>query len=259
VTLKATGMSDRIQYWLLRRLYPSDPDHLTGNAYVGRSKLKALLGDDIFGRLRGKTAVDFGCGYGDQTIELAQNGVGMAVGLDVRDSVLESARNKSRGLKNITFTKPEDLKPRYEFADAIISLDAFEHFEDVPGVLREMHALLKPGGMLLASFGPPWKHPLGGHAFSPFPWAHLLLSEAALCQWYSETKNTRVSRFGDVSGGLNQMTVAHFEALAHSSSFETVRITPVPIRKLRRLHSRLTREYTTAVVTCELRKSGGNP
>lgn len=131
----------------------------------------------------------------------------------------------------------------------------FEHFEeDVAAVLNEMYALLKPGGALLSSFGPPWKHPLGEDSFSPFPWAHLLLREDALCQWYSETKKTRQLRSKDVTGGLNQMTIARFESLVRSSFFEEARIALVPIRKLRKLHCRLTREYTTSVIACELHK-----
>ena len=65
--------------------------------------------------------------------------------------------------------------------DAIVSIDAFEHFSNPASALKTMHAMLNPGGRVYVSFGPTWYHPLGGHLFSVFPWAHLLFSETALC------------------------------------------------------------------------------
>jgi SAM-dependent methyltransferase len=226
---------------------------LSGNAYRGRSKLKALLGEDIFEKLAGKTVVDFGCGYGDQTVELAQQGAGLAIGIDIRQEVLEEAHRKARSLANIEFRNAASFAAR-DFADFVLSIDAFEHFDHPEHVLRQIHSLLKPNGRLLISFGPPWLHPLGGHAFSVFPWSHKLLSEVALCRWHNAVKDTRLSRFEDVSGGLNRMTVAKFEYLARCSPFREISVTPIPIRRLRRLHGWVTREFTTAVVRAELRK-----
>jgi ubiquinone/menaquinone biosynthesis C-methylase UbiE len=53
----------------------------------------------------------------------------------------------------------------------------FEHFTEPKLALDAMYRLLRPGGTLVASFGPTWYHPLGGHLFSVFPWAHLIFSE----------------------------------------------------------------------------------
>ena len=72
---------------------------------------------------------------------------------------------------------------------------------------------LQPGGEVLVSFGPTWYHPLGGHLFSVFPWAHLIFSEKALISWRSAFKTDGATRFSEVAGGLNQMTIAKFEAL----------------------------------------------
>jgi len=82
--------------------------------------------------------------------------------------------------------------------DAIISLDGFEHFDDPGAVLQTMHDLLKPGGTVYASFGPTWYHPLGGHLFSVFPWAHLIFSEKALLRWRSDLRSDGATRFGEV-------------------------------------------------------------
>lgn len=241
-----------LEYRVLCWAYSHDPDRLTGNAYQNRSKLETLLGADLFQHTRGKTIIDFGCGYGDQTIELARNGAQLAIGLDIREEVLNAARAKASGIPNTRFLTPQQC-PR-ESADVVISLDSFEHFESPAAALRLMHDLLRPGGVLLASFGPPWKHPIGGHSFSVFPWSHLLVNEKALVGWYNLVKNKAVSRFEEVSGGLNRMTIARFEGLVRASDFREALITPVPIRKLRHLHNPLTREFTTAVVKCKLTK-----
>jgi SAM-dependent methyltransferase len=241
-----------LEYRLLCWAYPHDPDHLSGTAYQNRSKLETLLGSDLFQQTRGKTVIDFGCGYGDQTVELARNGAKLAIGLDIREEVLNVARAKTGGISNIQFLTPQQC-PR-ESADIVISLDSFEHFADPSSALTLMHHLLRLGGVLLTSFGPPWKHPLGGHTFSAFPWAHLLLSEQALVGWYNRIKNKTISSFEEVSGGLNRMTIAKFEALVRAGNFREASITPVPIRKLRRFHNALTREFATAVIKCKLTK-----
>jgi hypothetical protein len=57
-----------------------------------------------------------------------------------------------------------------------------------------------------------------------------------------------------VAGGLNQISVAKFEALVAASPFKFAALDLVPIKKLRRLHNSLTREFTTAVVRCRLVK-----
>lgn len=240
------------EFLLLRWVYSNDPDHLSGNAYQGRSKLEALLGADLFHKIRGKTVIDFGCGYGEQSIELAKRGAKLVIGLDIREEVLEVARAKASGLRNVRFVTPQQCPPGS--ADFVISLDSFEHFENPSAALDLINGLLRPGGKLLSSFGPPWKHPFGGHTFSAFPWAHLLLNESALVGWYNHVKEGAISRFEEVSGGLNRMTVAKFEELVRASKFRQASIDPVPIRKLRLLHNVLTREFTTAVVKCQLTK-----
>ncbi len=106
----------------------------------------------------------------------------------------------------------------------------------------------------MISFGPTWYHPLGGHLFSVFPWAHLLFSERALLRWRSGFRSDGATRFREVEGGLNQMTIRRFEKIVEMSPFRFVEFEAVPIRKLRLFHNRLTREFTSAIVRCRLAK-----
>ncbi len=241
-----------LQYWMLKKAYPKSPDLLNEQVYAGRSKLADLLGEELVNRIAGKTVIDFGCGVGTQAVEMAQRGATRVIGLDIRENELEIARQKAidAGVQQNCVFAVTTLEP----ADIIVTLDAFEHFGDPAEILRIMSSLLQPGGELIFSFGPTWYHPLGGHLFSVFPWSHILFSEKALLRWRSTFKDDHATRFGEVSGGLNQITIGRFEKFIEASPFRLVRLECIPIRKLRSLHNRVTREFTTAVVRGQLVK-----
>ena len=241
-----------IQYRLLKRISPGPPHSESACAYEGKSKLAILMGNEFFTKIAGKVVIDFGCGEGAEAVEMAAKGARRVIGLDIREEVLRVAREKAlaAGVQDIcVFTSSTN-----ELADFVISVDAFEHFADPAAILRLMDTLLEPAGEVLASFGPTWYHPLGGHGFSVFPWAHVIFSEKALIRWRSTFKTDGATRFSEVAGGLNQMTIARFQRLVAASPFKFATLELVPIRKLRPLHNRLTREFTTSIVRCRLVK-----
>jgi SAM-dependent methyltransferase len=131
----------------------------------------------------------------------------------------------------------------------IISLDSFEHFQDPVGVLQTMHRILKPGGVVLAAFGPPWCHPYGGHLFSVFPWAHLVFSEDAMVTWRTGLPG-KERKTSLLDAGINRMTVAKFQRLIASSPFQFRSFEAVPI--WRRRWPAWSREFTTSIVRCRL-------
>ncbi len=210
------------------------------------------MGPDFFSKIVGKVVIDFGCGEGVDAVEMAGKGAKRVIGVDIREDMLRSARENaiSAGVQDrCSFASLSD-----ELADIVVSVDAFEHFADPADVLRIMCALLRTEGEVVISFGPTWYHPLGGHLFSVFPWAHLVFSEKALIRWRSTFKTDGATRFSEVAGGLNKMTVARFEKLVADSPLKFASLELVPIRKVRSLHTRFTREFTTAVVRCRLVK-----
>lgn len=245
---------DRLQVQILKRISPGEPNVCSGEVYRNKSKLRILLGEAAVNSLPGKVVIDFGCGEGMEAIEIAKAGAARVIGIDIRESILQVARRNAAqaGVPEslCSFAQKTD-----QLADAIVSIDAFEHFEDPGLILKLMHGLLKPGGECLISFGPTWYHPLGGHLFSVFPWAHLVFSERAMIQWRSAFKTDGATRFCEVEGGLNQMTIRRFEKIVAASPFQGAgTIETVPIRKLRPLHNPLTREFTSALVRCRLVK-----
>jgi hypothetical protein len=50
------------------------------------------------------------------------------------------------------------------------------------------------------------------------------------------------------------MTVGRFVHLARTSRFQVEHLELVPIRRLKRVHGRLTREFFTSIIRCKLRK-----
>ena len=173
-------------------------------------------------------------------------------GLDILEDDLEIGRRRAinAGVADRVSFGTECHEP----VDAIVSLDAFEHFEDPASILELMHTLLKPGGRIHASFGPTWFHPYGGHLFSIFPHSHLIFTERSLIRWRSDFKTDGTTRFHEVAGGLNKMTIGRFERLVEQSPLHCEELVTVPIRKLRPLANRWTREFTTAVVRARLVK-----
>jgi SAM-dependent methyltransferase len=215
-------------------------------SYKAATKLETLFGPSIWSDIKDKIVLDLGCGDGMESLEMARRGARHVFGLDIQEQQLMTARTQALGIDNCTFVQRFTSR-----ADLIVSVDSFEHFCRPDLVLRDMATILVPGGKVLVSFGPPWYHPKGGH-FQLFPWAHLLLKESALMTWRSRWKTDGATRFEEVAGGLNQMSVGKFERLVADSPLKLADFETVPIRAVRWLHCRLTRELFTSVVRCTL-------
>ncbi len=217
-------------------------------AYIGRSKLEVLLGPRIWDQTRDKDVLDFGCGPGEEVVEIAEHGARHVAGIDLRQKWLElgAQHAAARGVADRCTFAREWREP----VDLIVSLDSFEHFADPAGVLTHMRSLLRPGGQVLVAFGPTWYHPLGGHIYSVFPFSHLLFSERALVRWRSMHKKDGATTIAE--SGLNKMTIRRFIRLVEASPLRFASFELLPIRPLRLIANRLTREFTTAAVRCVL-------
>lgn len=243
----------RLGYWILRAISPqgvrggcgAEPQETT-------SKLDLFFPAEFWSDVVGKTVADFGCGDGTEAVELARRGAMRVVGIDIRESCLTAAREAAahHGVSDrcIFTAAPGEIA----CVDTVVSVDAFEHFEDPRAILQIMNTILVPNGVVWAVFGPPWLHPYGGHLFSVFPWAHLVFTEHALIRWRSDFKTDGAQRFSEVEGGLNQMTIKRFEQTVRASPFRFDRFDLLPIRRLRWLHNRVTREFLTSSVRCRL-------
>lgn len=105
----------------------------------------------------GKSVLDIGCGVGGVDFYLVETcGAGFVTGLDVEDTVLITARERSRakGLDDQTgFIKvwPGPLPfPPMSF-EIVFSKDAIVHIPDKHTLMKDVFRVLKPGGWFTAS------------------------------------------------------------------------------------------------------------
>lgn len=196
-----------------------------------------------------------GCGSGVDAITFAQHGAAQVIGIDIREPILRLARRNAGelGLTNTCFTiSTGGLK-----ADVVFSVNSFEHFSNPAKVLQTISEMLLPGGRAFISFSPPWLHPFGGHiGFIPLlgsmPWGHVVFPEKFIMWWRSFYRGDGAKHFHEVEGGMNCMTIGHFEKLVEKSPLRFVSFECIPIKHLKYAHSRLTREFLTSTVRCEL-------
>jgi 2-polyprenyl-3-methyl-5-hydroxy-6-metoxy-1,4-benzoquinol methylase len=173
--------------------------------------------------IRGKRVADFGCGWGYQSAAMLAAGALEVLCVELAPERNEGTRAllESLGLASraqVCRTASEAIQAS---CDLVLSLDAMEHYGDPAMVLREMHGLLKKGGLAMISFGPPWYSPFGAHVhyFAPLPWVHLLFTEETVLAVRSDYRKDGAHRYEDVEGGLNRMSLRKFESLIAKAGF----------------------------------------
>src|SRR5215207_6661131 len=80
-------------YNILRRIsIDGETGYCDGSAYQGISKIEKLLGESIWSDTKDKVVIDFGCGDGEDAVEVAARGAKKVVGIDIRERALAKAR-----------------------------------------------------------------------------------------------------------------------------------------------------------------------
>ena len=98
---------------------------------------------------RGGKILDAPCGDGEVSIELAKLGFEIS-GVDMVDELLPEARAALGGRFRVAdMTRPLPW-PDASF-DLVLSIEGVEHLEDAYSFIREMHRLVKPGGLLIVT------------------------------------------------------------------------------------------------------------
>ena len=96
--------------------------------------------------LSGLRVLDVGCGGGILSEALAERGASV-LGIDLAESALQAAEAHRAGQAvEYRLESSRDAAARGEVFDVVTCMEMLEHVADPAAVLRDIHALLKPGG-----------------------------------------------------------------------------------------------------------------
>lgn len=197
----------------------------------------------------GRDVLDFGCGVGTLTYQLAMHGARSVVGVDLNEASLEKARRRRRD-EPVEFRLSTDdraIDIADESVDVVACFDVMEHIMAYAPIIREWHRILRPSGRVLVHWQ-PYFHPYGHHMqdYLPVPWVHLLLSgerRRELCArvvdlpefdapwWDRDGDGNRINRFRvapDGPGFLNRLSMRRFERICARAGFRLARRTLKP-------------------------------
>jgi SAM-dependent methyltransferase len=165
--LGATEIDFVEDFWTQR--WESQAAFPPAEAVARREEYRIML-PYLEGLPRGSRILDGGCGLGEWTVFLADQGF-EAVGLDISERTIgRLQQNFPQGKflrRDIRATELEDAS-----FDAYFSWGTFEHFENGPGdCVKEAYRLLKPGGLLFVSV--PYQN-----------WRHILRECSPRYRWY---------------------------------------------------------------------------
>ena len=96
--------------------------------------------------LSGLRVLDVGCGGGILSEALAERGASV-LGIDLAESALQAAEAHRAGQAvEYRLESSRETAERGEVFDVVTCMEMLEHVADPAAVLRDIHALLKPGG-----------------------------------------------------------------------------------------------------------------
>lgn len=133
--------------------------------------------------VRGKRVLEVGCGHGGMQVALLDAGARETVGIDLNPGFVEFALGRLRDQNAfVQVANAEQMPFAEESFDVVVSAAVFEHIHDIGEALREIERVLKPGGLLYATFSPTWWHYNGPHLMRTVgvPWAHVFFSDKTL-------------------------------------------------------------------------------
>tara|TARA_A100001011_G_scaffold356064_1_gene399841 strand:- start:401 stop:1135 length:735 start_codon:yes stop_codon:yes gene_type:complete len=177
---------------------------------------------------KGKTILEFGCGRGAFSLNLANEEPEKIVAIDTNSNYINFAKkslntNFQQHKDKINFFHQDinNWKPDLKF-DYIISKEAFEHTLNLSAVLSSMHNLLNQNGLIFAGFGPLYNFFNGDHGYTKaiLPWFHLILPNNFLINRVNKNRHNKVQSIEQL--GLNTYSLKKYREIFYNSKFEIV-------------------------------------
>ncbi len=172
---------------------------------------------------KGKKVLDVGCGEGGVLSAFERQGYA-CVGLEYNPDRVEYARKETAGKSPIISGDIQNFKSREKY-DVVLILDVIEHLRDKTAALKNMKALLEPGGIIIVSF-PPFRSPFGGHQqvmrswMKYFLYVHLLPRNMYTWLLNHVEKQKVNMHLSNYETGLTTRT---FEKLVHQTDLKIVK------------------------------------
>jgi 2-polyprenyl-3-methyl-5-hydroxy-6-metoxy-1,4-benzoquinol methylase len=164
----------------------------------------------------GLKILDFGCGHGALSIDLALKGAAEVTGIDLNcdlvDFANENLKTNYAGLMDCIVFKCMDLKDLADdYFDIIISKASFEHVIDLDILLAVMKNKLKMGGKIVSGFGPLYNSPWGDHnrLRHQLPWTHVIYGEKYFIEKLNRNRSEKISNLHDL--GLNGYSLNKYQ------------------------------------------------
>ena len=187
--------------------------------------------------LAGKRVLEIGTGVTADLLRRLQDSfhVAEAIGIDLA-SEPRDVGDRGRVVRGDARTMPFSDG----YFDAAVSVSAFEHIRGLGEALAEAYRVLRPGGLLLAHFGPIWSTPYGHHLgfmengrtvnyheFVLPSWCHLIDSREDVlqgCLTLGMTKElaARSVSFMFDSPEQNQLLFSDYVDIVTASDFEVL-------------------------------------
>jgi SAM-dependent methyltransferase len=188
-------------------------------------------------RARDLDVLDFGCGWGGETLWLAER-VRSATGVDVDATAIEQAQSALAAAKvaNCRFAWSPDGRLPFDDRsfDAVLSTDTFEHVMDLDVAFSEVARVLRPGGSLLTRFGPLFYSPHGYHLYwaCQVPYAHLLFGLRAIGGMRTLRGGSSTVPSSWRSLGLNGRRFDEYRGSVLRAGLQIVRFNALPVKRL---------------------------
>ena len=165
----------------------------------------------------GARVLDVGCGHGALTLDMARLGAHV-VGVDIHEERICWAQKHVAEVPvagSLAFVCGDVTRMGFRANfDLVVTKDAFEHVDDLSGMLACLRVAMKPHGELWAGFSPLYHSPYGDHGRTGLrlPWAHTLLPGPIVYAVASRHRKKPIRSARDLD--LNAVTPAQFRQLA---------------------------------------------